>query len=126
MSLAKKMFIEGPVLVPCVGLPVDVDLGDIHPWSGSLKAAKAMVSEGKSPSMFVFVESQSQLESLTVELLECWNQKLTFWLFYPKKPHLNTDLGRDKTYEVMKKAGMSGTRQVGVDSLWSCLYFKAK
>ena len=126
MSLAKKMFIEGSVLVPCVGLPAEVDLGDIHPWSGSLEAARAMVSEGKSPSMFVFVENQAQLESITAALLECWNSRQTFWLFYPKKPHLNTDLGRDKTYEIMKKAGMSGTRQVGVDSLWSCLYFKAK
>ena len=126
MSLAKKMFIESSVLVPCVGLPAEVDLGDIHPWCGSLDAARAMVSEGKSPSMFIFVENQAQLESISTELLECWNSKQTFWLFYPKKPHLDTDLGRDKTYEIMKKAGMSGTRQVGVDSLWSCLYFKAK
>lgn len=126
MSLAKKMFIENSTLVPCVGLPTEVDLGDIHPWSASLAAARAMVSEGKSPSFFVFVENQAQLEDLTPDLFECWGAKQTFWLFYPKKPHLNTDLGRDKTFEIMKKAGMSGTRQVGVDSLWSCLYFKAK
>lgn len=124
--MAKKMFIEESTLVPCVGLPTEVDLGDVHPWSASLEAARAMVSEGKSPSMFVFVENQAQLEALTVDLLECWSSKQTFWLFYPKKPHLNTDLGRDKTFEIMKKSGMSGTRQVGVDSLWSCLYFKAK
>lgn len=126
MSLAEKMFIPKGVLVPCVGLPVDVNLDDVHPWSGSLKNARQMVLEGKSPSMFVFVENSKQLEKLTDDLLELWEQKVTFWLFYPKKPHLNTDLGRDSLYKQMKLAGMSGTRQVGIDDNWSCLYYKAK
>jgi hypothetical protein len=126
VSLAEKMFIPKGVLVPCVGLPVDVNLDDVHPWSGSLKKARQMVQEGKSPSMFVFVENSKQLEKLTDDLNELWEQKVTFWLFYPKKPHLNTDLGRDSLYKQMKLAGMSGTRQVGIDDNWSCLYYKAK
>lgn len=126
MSLAKKMFVPEGVLVPCVGLPVEIDLGDIHPWSGSLKNAKQMVLEGKSPAMFVFVENASQLEKLNHELQELWEQKITFWLFYPKKPHLGTDLGRDIVWQKMKQLGLSGTRQVGIDNNWSCLYFKAK
>ena len=126
MSLAEKMFIPKGVLVPCVGLPVDVNLDDVHPWSGTLKNARQMVLEGKSPSMFVFVENSKQLEKLTDALHELWEQRVTFWLFYPKKPHLNTDLGRDSLYKQMKLAGMSGTRQVGIDDNWSCLYYKAK
>jgi hypothetical protein len=126
VSLAEKMFIPKGVMVPCVGLPVDVNLDDVHPWSGALKHAKQMVLEGKSPSMFVFVENSKQLEKLTDDLQELWGQKVTFWLFYPKKPHLNTDLGRDSLYKQMKLAGMSGTRQVGIDDKWSCLYYKAK
>ena len=113
-------------MVPCVGLPVDVNLDDVHPWSGSLRNARQMVQEGKSPSMFVFVENSKQLEQLTDDLYQLWEQKVTFWLFYPKKPHLNTDLGRDGLYKQMKLAGMSGTRQVGIDDKWSCLYYKAK
>jgi len=124
--LAEKMFIPKGVMVPCVGLPVDVNLDDVHPWSGSLRNARQMVQEGKSPSMFVFVENSKQLEKLTDDLYQLWEQKVTFWLFYPKKPHLNTDLGRDSLYKQMKLAGMSGTRQVGIDDKWSCLYYKAK
>ena len=126
MSLAEKMFIPKGVLVPCVGLPVDVNLDDVHPWSGSLKNARQMVLEGKSPSLFVFVENSKQLEKLTDDLNQLWEQKVTFWLFYPKKPHLNTDLGRDSLHKQMKLAGMSGTRQVGIGDNWSCLYYKAK
>lgn len=113
-------------MVPCVGLPVDVNLDDIHPFSGPLSNARQLVQEGKSPSMFVFVENSKQLEKLTPELTELWSEKLTFWLFYPKKPYLNTDLGRDSIFKQMKLAGMSGSRQVGIDDHWSCLYFKAK
>ncbi len=126
VSLSKKMFIPLGTMVPCVGLPVEVDLGDIHPWSGSLKNAKQMVIEGKSPSLFVFVENSAELSRLASDLKQMWDEKVTFWLFYPKKPHLNTDLGRDSTDQQMKLFGMSGSRQVGVDSLWSCLYYKAK
>ena len=124
--MSKKMFIPLGTMVPCVGLPVEVDLGDIHPWSGSLKNAKQMVIEGKSPSLFVFVENSAELSRLASDLKQMWDEKVTFWLFYPKKPHLNTDLGRDSTDQQMKVLGMSGSRQVGVDGLWSCLYYKAK
>lgn len=55
-----------------------------------------------------------------------WEDRAVFWLFYPKKPHLGTDLGRDRVSAVMNANGMKGTRQVGIDDLWSCLYFKAK
>lgn len=126
VSLAKKMFIPEDVMVPCVGLPLEVNLEDIHPWSVSFDSARQMVQEGKSPAMFVFVENSEQLSKIMPTLLELWSQKITFWLFYPKKPHLNTDLGRDSLYKQMKLAGMSGTRQVGIDQFWSCLYFKAK
>jgi hypothetical protein len=126
VSLAEKMFIPQGVMVPCVGLPVDVNLDDIHPWGGSLKNARQMVVEGKSPSLFLFVENSKQLEKVTEGLKELWEQRVTFWLFYPKKPHLNTDLGRDSLYKQMKLAGMSGSRQVGIDNNWSCLYYKAK
>lgn len=126
MSLAEKMFIPGGTLVPCVNLPADVDLGDINPWAVNFEGAAGLVAEGKSPSLFVFVETANELDALLPKLEELWSKKLTFWLFYPKKPHLNTDLGRDKTFEILKKVGLQGSRQVGVDQLWSCLYYKAK
>jgi hypothetical protein len=83
-----------------------------------------MVLDGKSPSMFVFVESSSQLTKLLPKLSKLWSQQISFWIFYPKAPHLKTDLSRDKTWQLMLKAGMKGSRQVGIDQLWSCMYFK--
>lgn len=124
MSLAKKMYLTDATVVPCVHLAADVDLGDISPWAATVENARQMVIDGKSNAIFVFVENSAQLSQQLGMLKSLWDEKITFWVFYPKKPHLNTDLGRDKTWELMQKEGMKGTRQVGVDSLWSCLYYK--
>ncbi len=124
MALAKKMYVPEGSQVPCVNLAADVELDDIRPWAANFDAASKMVLDGKAPAMFVFVESSSQLSKLLPKLKKLWSQKISFWVFYPKAPHLNTDLNRDKTWQLMLKEGMKGTRQVGIDQLWSCMYFK--
>ena len=56
------MFLTVGIQVPCVNLPADVDLGDIHPWAASLEAAADLVAEGKSSALLYFVENSAQLE----------------------------------------------------------------
>lgn len=124
MSLAKKMFLPAGVQIPCVNLPFDVSLDDVMPWAADIKTASKMVNDQKVPAFLVFVENSKQLEGLLTELSACWEEKINFWVFYPKKPHLNTDLSRDVTWKVMKQRGMSGTRQVAISDHWSCMYFK--
>ena len=124
MSLAKKMYLRAGIQIPCVNLPFDVDLDDVMPWASDLETAKSMVKDGKVASFFVFVENSRQLKSSALELVRAWEDKLNFWVFYPKKPHLNTDLSRDETWRIMKEKGMSGTRQVAIGDSWSCLYYK--
>lgn len=124
VSLAKKMFIPQDTMVPCVRLAVDVELDDVSPWAVEFGKAIEVVNAGKSPAMFVFAENSKELESLAPKLKAAWEQKLTFWVFYPKKPHLGTDLGRDAVWKQLKMHGLQGTRQVAVGEKWSCMYFK--
>lgn len=126
MSLATKMYIKSGTVVPCVNRAAEADLADLQTKSLSFEAARKVVMAGEAPSLFVFVENSTKLLKQIPNLQQLWRDKVTFWLFYPKAPHLKTDLGRDKTWEIMKKNGMSGTRQVGIDQLWSCIYFKNK
>ena len=126
MALAAKMYIKPSTQIPCVNLAAYVNLDDIKPWAANFETARKMVLEESAPSLFVFVENSAKLNKQLPKLKQLWDQKVTFWLFYPKAPHLQTDLARDKTWEIMKKQGMSGSRQVGIDQLWSCLYFKNK
>ena len=118
------MYVSQGVQVPCVNLAADVDLDDIHPWASDYETAQKMVSEEKAPSLFYFVENSKQLEKDSPKLLTLWEQRLNFWVFYPKAPHLQTDLSRDVTWKIMKQKGMQGTRQVAIDDRWSCMYFK--
>lgn len=122
--MAKKMFIPQDVMVPCVKLAVDVELDDIHPWAVDFDKALDAVATGKSPAMFIFVDNSQELENLAPKLAKAWEQKHALWVFYPKKPHLNTDLGRDSVWKLMKQHGLQGTRQVAVGEKWSCMYFK--
>ena len=124
MSLAKKMFLDAGVQIPCINLPLDVELEDLLPWASDIETSKSMVKDGKVASFFVFAENSKQLRALAPKLSKCWEEKINFWVFYPKKPHLNTDLSRDETWKLMKQSGMSGTRQVAIGNHWSCLYFK--
>lgn len=124
MTLAAKMYIPEGIQVPCVHLPTDIDLAEIIPWAASYETAKQMVLDGRSPSLFFFVENSNHLNANLSKLLDLWDQKVNFWLFYPKKPYLGTDLSRDATWEQLKKHGPKGTRQVSIDDRWSCLYYK--
>lgn len=124
MSLAKKMFVPAAVQIPCVNLPFDVALDDVVPWASDFKTASAMVKDGKVPALFVFVDDSKQLKNYLSDLTKLWEQKLNFWLFYPKRPHLGTDLSRDETWKIMKQHGINGTRQVAISEQWSCMYFK--
>jgi hypothetical protein len=107
-----------------VNLPFDVELDDLLPWGSDLETAKSMVKDGKVASFFVFAENSKQLKAHSQKLAKAWDEKVSFWVFYPKKPHLNTDLSRDETWKLMKQSGMSGTRQVAIGDNWSCLYYK--
>ena len=118
------MYLQAGIQVPCVNLPFDVEFDDVIPWASDIDTAKAMVKDGKVAAFFVFAENSKQLKSQTSKLSACWEEKVNFWVFYPKKPHLNTDLSRDETWKLMKEKGMSGTRQVAIGDHWSCLYYK--
>ena len=118
------MFLEAGIQVPCVNLPFDVELDDLLPWGSDLETAKSMVKDGEVAAFFVFVENSKQLKAQSQKLAKAWEEKINFWVFYPKKPHLNTDLSRDETWKLMKQIGMSGTRQVAIGDNWSCMYYK--
>lgn len=105
-------------------LPAEADLGDIHPWAASLGSAMELVQEGKSSSFLIFIENSSNLKSVRDELKVAWKKKIDFWIVYPKKPFLGTDLSSERTLKLMKKVGAKGKAEEVVDEQWIALYFK--
>jgi len=47
------------------------------------------------------------------------------WISYPKRSSkVETDLTRDRGWEVMTEAGLRPVTQVSIDALWSALRFR--
>lgn len=123
MSLCKKLSLTEGTQVPCVHLPAEVDLGDIHPWAATLESAIEMTSEGKISAFLYFVENASQLKSIRDDLKTAYKAKVAFWLCFPRKPFFGTDLSSEKSLKLMKKAGMKGRREEILDQRWVGIYF---
>jgi hypothetical protein len=109
--------------VPCVHLPADVDLGDIHPWAATLESAIELTSEGKTSAFLYFVENANQLKAIRDDLKSAYQAKVAFWLCFPRKPFFGTDLSSEKSLKLMKKAGMKGRREEVLDQRWVGIYF---
>lgn len=124
MEIATKMFLKPGDVVPCVNFPIGIGSTDLDLQSSDFNEIKVAGHTGQLKAAFVFVENAGQLEAALPELTVLWDARITFWIFYPKKPHLNTDLSRDATWKIMRRAEMNGTRQVGISDEWSCMYFK--
>ena len=126
MSLSKKLFLAEGIQVPCVNLPAEVDLGNIHPWAASLPSAVELVGEGKSAAFLYFVENSSQLKSVRDELKAARKQKIDFWICYPRKPFFGTDLSSERTMKLAKKVGLKGRAEEVIDERWSAIYFASR
>jgi hypothetical protein len=126
VSLSKKLFLAEGIQVPCVNLPAEVDLGDIHPWAASLPAAVELVGEGKSAAFLFFVENSTQLKNVRDELKAVRKQKIDFWICYPRKPFFGTDLSSEKTLKLTKKVGLKGRAEEAIDDRWSAIHFTGR
>ena len=126
MSLSKKLFLAEGIQVPCVNLPAEVQLDDIHPWAASLSSAMELVREGKSAAFLYFVENATQLKGVRDELKAARKQKIDFWICYPRKPFFGTDLSSEKVLKIMKKVGLKGRAEEVLDDRWACIYFASR
>jgi hypothetical protein len=126
VRLSKKLLLAEGIQVPCVNLPAEVDLDDIHPWAASLSSAVELVGEGKSEAFLYFVETSTQLKSVRDELKVARKQKIDFWICYPRKPFFGTDLSSEKILRLAKKVGLKGRAEEVIDDRWSAIYFTGR
>ena len=106
-----------------MNLPAEANLGDVHPWAASLKAAAELVAEGKAPAFLCFVENSAQLKSIRKDLKAIRKQKIDFWIAYPQKPYLGTDLSSEKVHKLTHKVGLKGRVEEVIGIQWSAIYF---
>jgi hypothetical protein len=75
-----------------------------------------------APLLFAFDRGTIWLHSVAIAALKYDG---LLWISYPKRSSkVETDLTRDRGWEVMTEAGLRPVTQVSIDALWSALRFR--
>jgi len=73
----------------------------------------------------LFAKSISDLERLAQTAISAVKYDQPLWLSYPKiSGKIDTDINRDKGWDVVTNAGLKGVAQVSIDDTWSALRFR--
>ena len=92
-------------------LPDDVELADS--------------AQGTFDFVHLFVKNSGELERLGPAALEAVKHDGLLWLSYPKRSSkVETDLTRDKGWEILTKAGLRPVTQISVNEVWSALRWR--
>ena len=91
------------------------------------KAAPPIQQAAKSidvaDAVLLFATKKSELPK-HIEAVKATPPETRVWIAYPKAGKLDTDLGRDILWALMKDHGFEGVRLVSVDDTWSAFWFK--
>ena len=92
-------------------LPVDVELKDS--------------ADGEFDFVHLFVRNTAELERLGPVAIEAMKYDGLLWLSYPKRSSkVETDLTRDKGWDIVTGAGLRPVTQISVNDIWSALRWR--
>ena len=122
--LARKLQIKPGFRVLIRNAPEDLDallrpLPDDVELSDDLAAVHDLV--------LLFVLNTAGLEIFFSATLAALKEGGVLWISYPKSSaKAETDLSRDRGWEIVAKAGLRPVSQVSIDQTWSALRFSAR
>ena len=122
-SLVKKLRIEPGQRIAIINPPPGYikELGD-------LPDGVEVTDEpgGTVDFVHLFVKNIADLERHAPEALAAVKHDGLLWVSYPKRSSkVETDLTRDKGWDVITQAGLRPVAQVSIDDVWSALRFRS-
>ena len=73
----------------------------------------------------LFVQNQEEVNAYVPDALKAVKEDGKLWLCYPKKSSgIQTDIHRDKGWDVLREEGYAGVAAVSIDNVWSALRFR--
>ncbi len=120
IDVPKKLQIKAGMRVLVARPPHDFVLG---PLPDRIEVS----ASGKGPFDLVlaFVGSRLDAEHVVPDVLKRLGAGGILWMCYPKKSSgVETDVTRDRGWEVLAKAGWHPVSQIAIDDIWSALRFK--
>ena len=74
--------------------------------------------------VLVFVQDSSEVASHSAPFVEAARRDAIAYIAYPKAGQLGTDLNRDVLWDMLRREGLRGVRQVSLDDVWSAMRFR--
>lgn len=74
--------------------------------------------------VLVFVRDSSEVEPNSAPFVEAARRDAIAYIAYPKAGKLGTDLNRDILWDMLRREGLRGVRQVSLDDVWSAMRFR--
>jgi len=110
MSLEKKLKLTGRKKPAVVNAPPNYDLG----------VAAAAKLAGKHDWIQLFVRNKAELEKTIAKVAAALEPDAMLWISFPKgSSKIQTDLTRDKGWDVLPKLDLKWVTLVSVDDTWS-------
>lgn len=98
-----------------------------HPALLSREVAVFDSLQGTFDQVHLFVTNSAVLEKLAPPAIEALNPDGLLWVYFPKKTsNAQSDLSRDRGWETMRKAGLSGISLISLDEMWSAFAFRRR
>ena len=74
--------------------------------------------------VLVFVRDSSEVAAHSAPFVEAARRDAVAYIAYPKAGQLGTDLNRDVLWDMLRRKGLRGVRQVSLDDVWSAMRFR--
>ena len=78
----------------------------------------------QADAVLVFVRDSSEVEAHSAPFVEAARRDAIAYIAYPKAGKLGTDLNRDILWDMLRREGLRGVRQVSLDDVWSAMRFR--
>ncbi|MFQ5888413.1 MAG: hypothetical protein ACE5JR_00015 [Gemmatimonadota bacterium] len=88
-------------------------------------AELATRATGRFDWVQLFAKNTSELKRFAPKAIKSLRDGGILWISYPKRSsQVETDLSRDKGWDVVRSAGLRPVSQVSIDDVWSALRFR--
>jgi hypothetical protein len=116
-ALVKKLKLKPGQRAAIVNAP-DGYLKELSPLPGGAQVAEKL--SGKFDWVQVFVKSKAELDGLFPRLVGALKPEGLLWISYPKgTSKIQTDLTRDKGWDVIRQSDLKWITLISVDETWS-------
>jgi len=116
-ALAKKMKLKAGQSAMIINAP-DKYLQELEPLPANVKVSQKL--ENPADWIQIFVKSKKELDVLFPKVLKLFKPDTMLWISFPKgTSKIQTDLTRDKGWDVVQAADLKWVNLVSVNETWS-------